>query len=77
MFGEKENFCIHAHLKQTKSKKTNEDLILNFFKNTENAELAKTVLACDVSFRGKMRFFIEEGYFGTNQYYGHKQQEKS
>lgn len=76
MFGITENFCINAHLKQTKSKKNNEELLLKHFKNSNEFDLIQAIMECDASFRGKMKYLLDNGYFGKENYYGNKNEEK-
>ena len=34
-------------------------------------------MECDASFRGKMKYLLDNGYFGKENYYGNKNEEKN
>lgn len=60
MFHVKENFCLWASMSNTKTKKTNEEIILNFFKGKKYEEYVKVIMKANLSLRKRICFLLEE-----------------
>lgn len=55
-----ENFCMFAFLSETKTKKTNEEILLDFFKGKKYEEFVKEIMKSRLSLRKKICFMLEQ-----------------
>jgi hypothetical protein len=60
MFGKKEYFCLWPWIKNTRTKKSNEDIINAYFKNKKYKEYVEEILKASLDFRSKLIYLEEE-----------------
>lgn len=60
IFSDKEYFCYHVYLKTTKSKKTNEEILMKHFRGHRYEEYANVILEANLPTRTKICFLIHE-----------------
>lgn len=75
MFSVKEYFCYHVHLKTTRSKKTNEEILMEHFQGKKYEEYANVILEANLSTRTKICFMIKENLLKYKEDYKNDSQE--
>lgn len=60
MFHIKENFCFHVSLKETKTKKSNKEILLEHFKGKTYETYVEAILETNMLFRNQICFMMKE-----------------
>ncbi len=76
MFHIKENFCCWAFMKNTKTKKTNEDILSEFFKGYKYEAYTEEILKANLPLRTKICFMMEENLLKYKEDYNESEDVK-